>query len=82
MTWNLTDVSFDESLGTGIIVHLVDSVNSMTALDVTELEIQATGVMAHWETTSGSAPDPVVTTKHVWFVPWSNVAAIRNEGVV
>ena len=79
MSWNLTDVSFDESVGTGLIVDFVNTTNSLTGISPDEVEIQDIGIMAAWHTTGG---EPEVTTRHTWFVPWSNIRALHQSGVV
>lgn len=77
MPFNITDVSFDESRC--VVVEYVGSTNSATTDEPDEIEFQPHGVMLAWETTTGTAPDPVVTTRFVRFVPYTNIKAIRQS---
>lgn len=80
MSFEFTDVTFNEAQG--LILDYVSTVSSETSVEVDAVEFQATGVMATWTTTAGTAPDPVITTRFTQFVPWSNIRAIRQSGVV
>jgi hypothetical protein len=80
VSWNLTDLALDEDRG--LIVELIVAVQGTSAFEVSEIEFLDTGVVLAYELTTGTAPDPVVTTRYVMLVPWSNIRAIRQSWAV
>lgn len=78
---NQGDLAFDEDLE--VIVDLITPVAGQSGIgDITAMEITTDGVFTRRTVVTGSAPDPVTTTEHTWFVPWSNVKALKQTKVI
>ncbi len=80
MSWERKDIALDE--GQVAFVEIISSVQSQSTFEVSELEMGEAGVTFAYQRTTGVAPDPVVTTRYVLFVPWSNVRAIHQSWAV
>lgn len=70
MSTNLAQVSFDESLP--IVVDFINAVAGGSSAEADTLDIRDNGVVVRWHES---------TTQHVYFIPWANVKALRQNWV-
>lgn len=85
MATNQQDISFAEDQT--LVVYLRSPVAGTSTYDAKSLDIQDKGIMVRYTTTlmseaPVSAPDPVITTQYTVFVPWENVAGIRENHTI
>lgn len=80
MSTNLTDVTFDE--GEVALVVFATAIDGFSGADAETLQLLPGGAHFTWVRTTGEAPDPVTTTRYTWFVPYSNIKAIKQSVVI
>jgi hypothetical protein len=74
MSWELTDIGFDESQGDSVSVEFVNAVSGMTSIGAEELAFRENGVTL--ARTTG------MNGRFVAFVPWSNIRAVHQTQAV
>lgn len=85
MATNQRSVSFED--GRSLQVYLRSPVAGVSSYDAKELDIQDKGIMVVYTTRLMSegpvaSPDPMINTQYTVFVPWENVAGIRENHTI